>query len=220
MPGSEVLRHDSAAKCSPPAPRNCSRPRIASSSSVSRQSAEKPGAAIASRFVPALASASRTASVAGSSHFARPKRLWNVVSIRRFVRSSAALEQARGLAAMAVIGIAELERALRHPVEAQQQHLRREVQSFELLVEIGSERVDIGGIVVVWRQGPQRGLPTHRPQLVRSLVHNRRGRRAAVLRVQRREQDAIAPRLHQRLHLVAYRGAAIAHRVAHDHAIP
>ena len=58
----------------PPASSNCSCPCLASSSSVSRQSTEKPGAKIATIFVPSRASFIRVSSVAGSSHFARPNR--------------------------------------------------------------------------------------------------------------------------------------------------
>ena len=50
----ESLRQSSNANCSPPASWNVLRPRIPSSSSVSMQSAEKPGAAIAIRFTPCL----------------------------------------------------------------------------------------------------------------------------------------------------------------------
>ena len=61
----------------PPFSSKLSRPRIASSSSVSRQSAEKPGAKIAIFVMPLDGNSSSVVSVAGSSHFARPKRDWN-----------------------------------------------------------------------------------------------------------------------------------------------
>jgi hypothetical protein len=61
----------------PPFSSKLSRPRIASSSSVSRQSAENPGATIAILVIPVAGSSSSGMSVAGSRPFARPKRYWN-----------------------------------------------------------------------------------------------------------------------------------------------
>ena len=65
-------------RASPPASRNVSPPRIAISSSVSRQSATNDGTATASRFTPLAPSSLSTSSVYGRIHGVRPSRDWNV----------------------------------------------------------------------------------------------------------------------------------------------
>src|SRR5438874_564694 len=52
-------------------------------------------------------------------------------------------QQPRRLAAMAMIGIANLERPHRHSMEAQQQPLGLEVQRPKLRVDVRPERVDV-----------------------------------------------------------------------------
>src|SRR5690606_7586089 len=53
------------------------------------------------------------------------------------------LQQPRGLAAMAMIGIAEMQRSLGHPVKAQHEHFRLELERIELVAEVASQRADI-----------------------------------------------------------------------------
>ena len=106
MPGALSLRQGDRRNRVPPAARKVSRPRIASSSSVSRQSAEKPGATIATLLRRPLAGKRRRASVGRRLEpFARPKRDWKATIELAAQRLA---EQPRGLAAMAMIGIAEL----------------------------------------------------------------------------------------------------------------
>ena len=60
-------------------------------------------------------------------------------------------------------------------------------------------------------QCAERRLPPHCPQLVRSLVHNGRRGGGRILRVERRQQDAFASCVHQRLDSLGDRGRAVAH---------
>ena len=78
---------------------------------------------------------------------------------------------------MAMIGITELERALRHPVEAQQQPFGLELQRCQLARKIARKRVDVERIVVIRRQRPHRGLHTDCGQRGEDSVI--RGRRRA-----------------------------------------
>src|SRR5262249_13208256 len=74
MPGALSLRQGSAAIFSPPYFLNRRAVSIATSSSVSRQSAENPGVITARFLTPSLASFLTVRLVAGSSHLPRPKR--------------------------------------------------------------------------------------------------------------------------------------------------
>src|SRR3546814_17012902 len=60
---------------------------------------------------------------------------------------------------MAMIGIAEVERALRHPVEARDDRLRHEIELPQRGLDRRGECVDIGGVVVIGRQRAHRRLP-------------------------------------------------------------
>ena len=107
------------------AARKVLRPRIPSSSSVSMQSAEKPGAAMATRLTPCLGISRQRRIGRGLEPLraAEPRLEGDIdVAAERFG------QQPRGLPAMAMIGIAELQRPLRHSVEAQQQPLGLEVE--------------------------------------------------------------------------------------------
>jgi hypothetical protein len=105
--------------------------------------------------------AASTSSVAGSSHLARPKRDWKVTSSSR----PSPRQQPRRLAAMAMIGIAKLQRPLRHAVEAGEQPLRLEVERRQLRLAVALQRVDIARIVMIRRQRAQRRLPAHGGQV-------------------------------------------------------
>ena len=59
------------------------------------------------------------------SHSALPKRLWNVTTTLSSRSFEPLGEQAPGLLALAVVGVAERQRALRHAVEAQHQPIGR-----------------------------------------------------------------------------------------------
>ena len=98
-----------------------------------------------------------------------------------------------------MIGIAELQRPLRHAVEARDDRVGLEVERRESMLDRRRQRVDIGRIVMIGRQRADRRLPAHRGQRRERLVVGGRGRRRAILRIERRDQDALAPcRLHRR----------------------
>ena len=179
-----------SAKCSPPARRNVSRPRMPSSSSVSRQSAEKPGAATAMRFTPLLR-ISRRASRRSRAPAISPGR--SATGTRHRLRAPSALaEQPRRFLAVAMIRIAELQRPLRHAVEAQQQALGLEVERIQLPRQVRAQRVDVERIVVIRRQRAQRRLPAHRGERREHRIVRRRRRGRAILRIERRGEDARA----------------------------
>ena len=113
---------------------------------------------------------------------------------------------------MAMIGIAELQCTLRHAVETQKQDLRLERESANLGSQVGFQSVNVGAVVVIRRQGPKCRLPTHFPQLVRSLVHNRGRRSGRILRIHWRKQYPVAAVILERLHAVGDRGCTVAHR--------
>ena len=104
-----------------------------SSSSVSRQSAEKPGAAIAMRLTPLRR-------IGGEHRVGRRLEPFRAAEARLEgdvdLAAQRLAEQPRGLLAVAVIGIAELQRPLRHAVEAQQQPLGLEIERGELPLEV------------------------------------------------------------------------------------
>ena len=118
-----------------------------------------------------------------------------------------------------MIGIAELERPLRHAVEAGDDRLRLEIERRQPLLEPRPQRVDIGRIVMIRRQRPDRRLPAHPPQLREGLVVRGRRRRRAILRIERRDQDALAARRLERVDPLGDRRLAVAHRMIDDHVL-
>ena len=87
-------------------------------------------------------------------------------------------EQPRRLAAMAMIGIAELQGPLRHSVEAGEQGLRLEFEVCQAVFDPRLQRFDIGRSVMIRRKRPNRGLPAHPAQMGEGFVvrGGRRGR--------------------------------------------
>ena len=201
----------------PPAARKLSRPRIASSSSVSRQSAEKPGATTAT-LRHALARQPR-------QHRRRsPARaIWRGRSATgRSTIELAAERLARAAARSSGNGNDRDRRARsvrsRHAVEARRAAPRARNRARPAPPRpMSLQRADIGRIVVIGRQRAQRRLPAHRRQRGERRVVGGRGRRRAILRVERREQDALAARILQRPQPLADRRPAVAHRMI-DHA--
>ena len=89
-----------------------------------------------------------------------PKRLWNVVTPSASRPSERGFcQQSRGLAALAVVRIAEVQRTLRHPMEAQQEDLGREG---ERVTSFAAKRHGRGG----------RRHQAHRAHDIRCLVSN------------------------------------------------
>ncbi len=116
-----------------------------------------------------------------------------------------------------MIGIAQLQRPLRHPVKARQHRIRLEIERGELRPHRFRQRGDVARIVKIGRQRAQRRLPAHRGQRLERLVHHCRARRRAILRIERRDQDAFAPGILHRLQLRRDRRIAIAHRPVDRH---
>ena len=108
----------------PPAARKSDLPSIPISSSVSRQSATKPGQITSTRRARCRASSPSTGAVYGFSHSARPKRDWNASCHAPVRELELRREEPRRLLALAVVGVAPVERALRQAVEAHQQRRR------------------------------------------------------------------------------------------------
>ena len=163
------------------------------SSSVSRQSATNPGQTTSTRPTPSRASRTSVSCVYGFSHSARPKRDWNVTRNCRGLEAELGAEQARGLLAVAVVGIAQVERASRQAVEAHHQGVGTAV-AHPVVVDAAGERLDVARVVVEAVDRPQ---PRHPPQPLRMRIHGveRRGSRAGrVLRKERHDENAVAAR--------------------------
>jgi hypothetical protein len=110
-----------------------------------------------------------------------------------------------------MIGVAKIGRPLRHSVEAQQQPLRLELEDIELPPQIDSQCVDVKRIVVIGWECPQRRLNSHGGKRREHGVIGCGRRRRAILRVERRGEDARASLAH---HLLDGRGdprIAVAH---------
>ena len=112
---------------------------------------------------------------------------------------------------MAEIGIALFQRLQRHPVETQQHHFGREGQGLHLPGQIISQRAEIIGMVMIRRHKPQGRLPAHLLEHAGDFVKHGRGGGGAVLRIHRRDQDAVTPLRRQRGEPAFDRGIAIAH---------
>ena len=120
--------------------------------------------------------------------------------------------QAAGLVALAVIGVAEIERAPRHAVEAQQQVLGLAVDR-PVLAHALHQGVDVAGVVVEIAHEAHLGLVAPPRQAAADLVDYGGGGAPRVLRVHRHHQDAGAAARAHGVQGVADRGRAVAHRV-------
>ena len=110
-----------------------------------------------------------------------------------------------------MVGIAKLKRAQRHAVEAEQQHLGLEGQRGQLPGDVGLEGSDMAGVVVIGRQGADRGLPAHGRQRLASSIDRGGGGGARILRIERGDENAGATGLFHPGQLRAQRRIAIAH---------
>ncbi len=122
------------------------------------------------------------------------------------------LEKAARLHRVAVIGIALLEIALRHPVIGGKDQLRLEVERGDAFGQRLCQRVDIGRLIVIGGKHPNRRLPAHLAERSRYAVDNRCRRRRAILRIERRDQNTVAAFRLQLPQPVADRWLAVAHR--------
>ena len=145
-----------------------------SSSSVSRQSAEKPGATTARRLTPVLRPApSRSRRCRGCSHSSLPKRDWKLEA-EAFLRPAEGLAQeAPGLDAVAVVGVA-LEKVGSFGTPWNETRITSGSKSRRARSRFIDryDRVDVDRIVVIGRRDPDRRLPAHRPS-----APGKRGRR-------------------------------------------
>ena len=101
-------------------------------------------------------------------------------------------EQAGGLVALAVVGIAGREVALRNAVEGEQQPLAAAV-SLPVLAHALGERVQVAVVVVVVADKAQVRQPAHAPELVGEGVEHRGHRGRRVLRVHGQHQQPAHP---------------------------
>ena len=128
-------------------------------------------------------------------------------------------QQPRRLLAVAMIGIAELQRSLRHSVKAEQQPLRLKIERRELPFEARLQRADVEFVVVIRRQRSKRGLPPHRRERRVNRIHRGRRRRRAILRIERRDEDALAPERDQVFDRLGDARIAVAHGEIDDHVL-
>jgi hypothetical protein len=105
------------------------------------------------------------------------------------------------------------------PWKLSEDRLGLEVERSEPALEVRGERGDIGRVVVIRRQGPHRRLPAQAAKVGEGLVVRRRRRRRAILRVERRDQDALAALGLERVDLLGDGRAAVAHRMVDDHIV-
>ena len=91
-----------------------------------------------------------------------------------------------------------------------------ERQPRELGLQRARHRLDIDRIVEIGRHDPQRRLPAHLHEDPKDLVARGRGRRRAVLRIERHQQDALAALGRHRVEPRGDRRIAVAHRPVDD----
>ena len=128
-------------------------------------------------------------------------------------------QQACGLARFAVVGVAQVQRALGHAVKAHDQFLATAVAAPVGLDALG-QRVDVGGIVVVAVDEAQLGnMALGAGPVIDGVEHAGRGR-ARVLRVQRQDEDARGALGLEGIEHAGDGGVSIAHGMAHQHVVP
>ena len=135
MPSALSLRQGIAAKCSPPFSRNVSPARMAISSSVSRQSAEKPGVITATVATPDSGQLGERHVGIGLEPLG-PAEARLERDAEPVLRPAEPLaQQPRRLLALAMIGVALVEIVPRQAVERGDHHLRLEVEPGEAGLE-------------------------------------------------------------------------------------
>ena len=170
MPSGKSLRHSSKANRSPPACRNVSRPRMPSSSSVSMQSAEKPGAATAMRLTP-------VARIAGERRVGRRLQPFGAAEAATGTRHPPRAPAPRPAAARSSGNGNDRDRQDRAcargmPWKLSSSRSGAKSSAIKLALEVGGERVDVQRIIVVRRQRAQRRLPAHRCKRRRTPRHS------------------------------------------------
>ena len=187
------LRQGIAWNSPPPAPRNRCLHSIPISSSVSRQSATKPGQTTSTRPIPVLREPHQRVERVRLQPLRRAEAGLERDEVLPGLESQLGGEQARGLPAVAVIGIAAIERAPRQAVEAHHQHVRPAVLH-PVVVDVARERLDVARIVVEAVDRAQRRHPPQPRRVRERRVERRRGGGGRILRKERGDQHAVAPR--------------------------
>ena len=128
------------------------------------------------------------------------------------VESQRLRQQAPGLPAFAMVGVALVERVAWHAVETHQQYVGAAVH-LPVIADVGGQRLDVGGVVVVVLERAQRRLVADLLQPGKRHVECGGGAGGGVLRIGGQDQDAVAAGgLHSRQGVGDGR-VAVAHRV-------
>ena len=120
---------------------------------------------------------------------------------------------------MAVIRIAQFQRPLRHSVKAQQQPLRLEFERSKLAFNARLQCIDVQRVVVIRRERAERRLAAHRRQFPEDCVGRTCRRCCAILRIERRRENALATQRHKIVDRLADTRIAVAHCEIDDHVV-
>ena len=161
------------------------------SSSVSRQSAAKPGVTTARLRTPFREALHRRVGVGLEPFGAAEARLEGQAQLV-VVEFQPLAQEPRGLDALAVIGIALVDIGLGHAVVGGEDDVGLERQARQLGLQRVGEGLDIDRVVEPGRRDAQRRLAAHLHQRAERLVAHRRGGGGGVLRIERDEQNAVA----------------------------
>ena len=124
-------------------------------------------------------------------------------------------QQASGLVAFAVVGVALVQRELRQAVEAHHQFFRAAVLH-PVVVDVVRQRLDVAGVVVEILDGAQRGGVAHFLQFGEHDVEGGAAAAGGILRIHRHDQDALAVLFLEFAQHAGDGRVAVAHRVVHD----
>jgi len=124
-------------------------------------------------------------------------------------------QQPRGLVALAMVGVAALERVARQPVEAHHQHGATAVR-LPVLAHERSQRLDISIVVVKVLDEPGLGNVARPSEPIAHRVHHARRRAGGVLRVERQHDQALAAGPLEAPERAGDRRFAVAHREFHE----
>jgi len=192
MPASLSLRQGMAANCSPPLCLNIPAFSWAISSSVSRQSAEKPGVTTAMRRTPSFASSLDGLVGIGLQPLVGAERDWNVSRSLKHP-DPCACAAFRGRDALRQIGVALVDVFFRHAVKRRHDQLRLERQCLEMRIDGERQRLDIVRIVVIGGVTRNVGCARHRGEHAEHFVAYGGRCRSRILRIERHHQERSQP---------------------------
>src|SRR5208337_5639922 len=112
---------------------------------------------------------------------------------------------------MAIIRIAFFEIFHGQAVKGSDDNLRLEIERGEVFAQRSSKRADIGGIVEIGRYDPDRSLPAHGFERIEGLIACGCGGRRRILRIERKQEYAVAARTLERFEAGLDAGIAVAH---------